>query len=102
MGKCLGDTIIQFEKAENSSLKLVGKAKGYVLVFAFYERLLVNVAFMCNRCNFQISAKLCDSPSLILISISIKWELVVWIKNSTRFSDEHSHPEFFPQKLLNS
>jgi len=28
MGRCLGDTIIQFEKAENSSLNLVGQAKG--------------------------------------------------------------------------
>ncbi|KAJ9581859.1 hypothetical protein L9F63_003790, partial [Diploptera punctata] len=28
MGRCLGDTIVQFEKAENSSLNLVGKAKG--------------------------------------------------------------------------
>ena len=28
MGRCLGDTIIQFEKAENSSLNLVGKSKG--------------------------------------------------------------------------
>lgn len=31
MGRCLGDTIIQFEKAENSSLNLVGKAKGKVV-----------------------------------------------------------------------
>jgi vesicle-fusing ATPase len=28
MGRCLGDTIVQFEKAENSSLNLVGKSKG--------------------------------------------------------------------------
>ncbi|XP_049804725.1 vesicle-fusing ATPase 1 [Schistocerca nitens] len=28
LGRCLGDTIVQFEKAENSSLNLVGKAKG--------------------------------------------------------------------------
>uniref|UniRef100_A0A1B6C6V7 Vesicle-fusing ATPase n=1 Tax=Clastoptera arizonana TaxID=38151 RepID=A0A1B6C6V7_9HEMI len=28
MGRCLGDTIVQFEKADNSSLNLVGKAKG--------------------------------------------------------------------------
>ncbi|KDR10451.1 Vesicle-fusing ATPase 1 [Zootermopsis nevadensis] len=28
MGHCLGDTMVQFEKAENSSLNLVGKAKG--------------------------------------------------------------------------
>lgn len=28
MGRCLGDTMIQFEKAESSSLNLVGKAKG--------------------------------------------------------------------------
>ncbi|KAK7863817.1 hypothetical protein R5R35_003307 [Gryllus longicercus] len=28
MGRCLGDTIVQFEKAESSSLNLVGKAKG--------------------------------------------------------------------------
>ncbi|KAL0134353.1 hypothetical protein PUN28_001265 [Cardiocondyla obscurior] len=28
MGRCLGDTIIQFEKAENSSLNLVGQSKG--------------------------------------------------------------------------
>lgn len=28
MGRCLGDTIIQFEKAENSSLNLIGQAKG--------------------------------------------------------------------------
>ncbi|CAK9797526.1 Vesicle-fusing ATPase 1 [Anthophora plagiata] len=31
MGRCLGDTVIQFEKAENSSLNLVGKAKGKVV-----------------------------------------------------------------------
>ncbi|XP_069674509.1 vesicle-fusing ATPase 1 [Periplaneta americana] len=31
MGRCLGDTIVQFEKAENSSLNLVGKAKGKVV-----------------------------------------------------------------------
>ncbi|PNF26292.1 Vesicle-fusing ATPase 1 [Cryptotermes secundus] len=30
MGRCLGDTIVQFEKAENSSLNLVGKSKGKV------------------------------------------------------------------------
>ncbi|XP_021938226.1 vesicle-fusing ATPase 1-like [Zootermopsis nevadensis] len=30
MGRCLGDTMVQFEKAENSSLNLVGKAKGKV------------------------------------------------------------------------
>ncbi|XP_066992655.2 vesicle-fusing ATPase 1 [Anabrus simplex] len=30
MGRCLGDTMIQFEKAENSSLNLVGSAKGKV------------------------------------------------------------------------
>ncbi|XP_011860256.1 PREDICTED: vesicle-fusing ATPase 1-like [Vollenhovia emeryi] len=28
MGRCLGDSIIQFEKAENSSLNLVGQSKG--------------------------------------------------------------------------
>ncbi|XP_012226427.1 vesicle-fusing ATPase 1-like [Linepithema humile] len=28
MGRCLGDSVIQFEKAENSSLNLVGQAKG--------------------------------------------------------------------------
>lgn len=28
MGRCLGDTIVQFEKAEQSSLNLVGKSKG--------------------------------------------------------------------------
>lgn len=28
IGRCLGDTMIQFEKADNSSLNLVGKAKG--------------------------------------------------------------------------
>ena len=28
MGRCLGDSIVQFEKAENSSLNLVGQAKG--------------------------------------------------------------------------
>ncbi|XP_043463400.1 vesicle-fusing ATPase 1-like [Leptopilina heterotoma] len=28
MGRCLGDTVIQFEKADNSSLNLTGKAKG--------------------------------------------------------------------------
>ncbi|XP_015115308.1 vesicle-fusing ATPase 1 [Diachasma alloeum] len=28
MGRCLGDTVIQFEKADNSSLNLIGKAKG--------------------------------------------------------------------------
>lgn len=31
MGRCLGDTMIQFEKADNSSLNLVGKAKGKVV-----------------------------------------------------------------------
>ncbi|KOC60817.1 Vesicle-fusing ATPase 1 [Habropoda laboriosa] len=31
MGRCLGDTVIQFEKAENSSLNLIGKAKGKVV-----------------------------------------------------------------------
>ncbi|XP_024868093.1 vesicle-fusing ATPase 1-like [Temnothorax curvispinosus] len=31
MGRCLGDTIIQFEKAENSSLNLVGQSKGKAL-----------------------------------------------------------------------
>ncbi|KAG9435527.1 vesicle-fusing ATPase 1 [Apis mellifera carnica] len=31
MGRCLGNTVIQFEKAENSSLNLVGKAKGKVV-----------------------------------------------------------------------
>ncbi|XP_076162163.1 vesicle-fusing ATPase 1-like [Ptiloglossa arizonensis] len=31
MGRCLGDTVIQFEKAENSSLNLVGKAKGKIV-----------------------------------------------------------------------
>lgn len=31
MGRCLGDSVIQFEKAENSSLNLVGKAKGRVV-----------------------------------------------------------------------
>ncbi|XP_066599259.1 vesicle-fusing ATPase 1-like [Prorops nasuta] len=31
MGRCLGDTVIQFEKAENSSLNLVGKSKGKVV-----------------------------------------------------------------------
>ncbi|XP_023725556.1 vesicle-fusing ATPase 1 [Cryptotermes secundus] len=30
MGRCLGDTIVQFEKAENSSLNLVGKSRGKV------------------------------------------------------------------------
>ncbi|PNF29045.1 hypothetical protein B7P43_G14046 [Cryptotermes secundus] len=30
MGRCLGDTTVQFEKAENSSLNLVGKSKGKV------------------------------------------------------------------------
>jgi vesicle-fusing ATPase len=30
MGRCLGDTIVQFEKAENSSLNLVGKSKGKI------------------------------------------------------------------------
>lgn len=34
MGRCLPDTVIQFEKAENSSLNLVGKSKG--LLFMFY------------------------------------------------------------------
>lgn len=28
MGRCLGDSLIQFEKAENSSLNLVGQSKG--------------------------------------------------------------------------
>ncbi|EZA59590.1 Vesicle-fusing ATPase [Ooceraea biroi] len=28
MGRCLGDTVIQFEKAENSSLNLIGQSKG--------------------------------------------------------------------------
>lgn len=28
MGRCLGNSNVQFEKAENSSLNLVGKAKG--------------------------------------------------------------------------
>lgn len=27
MGRCLGDTLIQFEKAESSSINLVGKSK---------------------------------------------------------------------------
>lgn len=31
MGRCLGDTMVQFEKAEQSSLNLVGKAKGKVV-----------------------------------------------------------------------
>ncbi|XP_076642480.1 vesicle-fusing ATPase 1 [Halictus rubicundus] len=31
LGRCLGDTVIQFEKADNSSLNLVGKAKGKVV-----------------------------------------------------------------------
>ncbi|PBC25332.1 Vesicle-fusing ATPase [Apis cerana cerana] len=31
MGRCLGNTVIQFEKAENSSLNLVGKAKGKIV-----------------------------------------------------------------------
>ncbi|XP_008556962.1 vesicle-fusing ATPase 1 [Microplitis demolitor] len=31
MGRCLGDTVIQFEKAEQSCLNLVGKAKGTVM-----------------------------------------------------------------------
>ncbi|XP_043266425.1 vesicle-fusing ATPase 1-like [Venturia canescens] len=31
MGRCLGDTTIQFEKADNSSLNLIGKAKGKVV-----------------------------------------------------------------------
>uniref|UniRef100_A0A1B6MSH2 Vesicle-fusing ATPase n=1 Tax=Graphocephala atropunctata TaxID=36148 RepID=A0A1B6MSH2_9HEMI len=31
MGRCLGDTIVQFEKAESSSLNLVGKAKGKIV-----------------------------------------------------------------------
>ncbi|KAF7987816.1 hypothetical protein HCN44_003679 [Aphidius gifuensis] len=31
MGRCLGDTTIQFEKAENSSLNLIGAAKGKVV-----------------------------------------------------------------------
>lgn len=31
MGRCLGDTMIQFEKAENSSLNLTGKAKGKIV-----------------------------------------------------------------------
>ncbi|CAG2060766.1 unnamed protein product, partial [Timema podura] len=28
MGRCLGDTMVQFQKAESSSINLVGKAKG--------------------------------------------------------------------------
>lgn len=40
MGRCLGDTIIQFEKAENSSLNLVGKAKGYVGIILTFTHLL--------------------------------------------------------------
>lgn len=28
MGRCLGDSVVQFEKAENSALNLIGKAKG--------------------------------------------------------------------------
>ncbi|XP_078049968.1 vesicle-fusing ATPase 1 [Augochlora pura] len=31
MGRCLGDSVIQFEKADNSSLNLVGQAKGKVV-----------------------------------------------------------------------
>ncbi|XP_003401908.1 vesicle-fusing ATPase 1-like isoform X1 [Bombus affinis] len=31
MGRCLGDTVIQFEKAENSNVNLIGKAKGKVI-----------------------------------------------------------------------
>ncbi|XP_015609020.1 vesicle-fusing ATPase 1 [Cephus cinctus] len=31
MGRCLGDTVIQFEKAENSSLNLIGSAKGKIV-----------------------------------------------------------------------
>lgn len=31
MGRCLGDTVVQFEKADNSSLNLIGKAKGKVV-----------------------------------------------------------------------
>ncbi|XP_024943751.1 vesicle-fusing ATPase 1 isoform X2 [Cephus cinctus] len=31
MGRCLGDTVIQFEKAENSSLNLIGAAKGKIM-----------------------------------------------------------------------
>lgn len=30
MGRCLGDTLIQFDKAETSCLNLVGKSKGFV------------------------------------------------------------------------
>lgn len=31
MGRCLGDSVIQFEKADNSSLNLIGKAKGQMV-----------------------------------------------------------------------
>nr|XP_050868928.1 vesicle-fusing ATPase 1-like [Vespula vulgaris] len=31
MGRCLGDTVIQFEKADNSSINLIGKAKGKIV-----------------------------------------------------------------------
>nr|CAD7449999.1 unnamed protein product [Timema bartmani] len=31
MGRCLGDTMVQFQKAESSSINLVGKAKGHRL-----------------------------------------------------------------------
>lgn len=31
MGRCLGDSVIQFQKADNSSLNLVGKAKGTIV-----------------------------------------------------------------------
>lgn len=34
-GRVLGNSVVQYEKAENSSLNLTGKAKGYVLSFLF-------------------------------------------------------------------
>lgn len=39
-GRLLGNSAVQFEKAETSSINLVGKAKGYVLDLNTWDHLL--------------------------------------------------------------
>lgn len=36
MGRLLADTVVQFEKCENSSLNLVGKSKGYFIDYNYW------------------------------------------------------------------